>query len=200
MKAMKTMPSEKETRMNRVTRERRQPMNQREMIREALPEDREILAEIIKNSFEGIARRFSLTPENCPKHPSNYTPSRVEMDFSRGVRYFMLHMTDGPIGCVGLEQPNAEICYLERLSILPEMRDRGFGKVLVRHALEWAASKGAVKVSIGIIAKQTELGQWYKHLGFVETKTISVPHLPFNVCLMEFPRLNTTNIYLTPGL
>jgi GNAT superfamily N-acetyltransferase len=162
------------------------PMNQKTMIREALPDDRETLAKIIKTSFEGIARRFSLTPENCPKHPSNYTPAWVETDFSRGVRYFMLHMDAGPIGCVGLEQPNAQVCYLERLSVLPENRGRGFGKILVRHALEWAASKGAAAVGIGIIAEQTELGQWYNQLGFVETKTISVPHLPFNVCLMEF--------------
>lgn len=161
-------------------------MNQKAMITEALPEDREILAEIIKTSFEGIAQRFCLTPENCPKHPSNYTPVWVEKDFSRGVRYFMLHMTAGPAGCVGLEQPNAQVCYLERLSVLPETRGRGFGKTLVRHALEWAAAKGAAVVGIGIIAEQTELKEWYKQLGFVETKTISVPHLPFNVFLMEF--------------
>lgn len=162
------------------------PMDQKTMITEALTQDRAILAKIIKASFEGIARRFSLTPENCPKHPSNYTPDWVEKDFSRGVRYFMLHKGAGPVGCVGLEHPNSQVCYLERLSVLPETRGRGFGSALVRHALEWAASTGATTVGIGIIAGQTELKEWYKHLGFFETRTISVPHLPFTVCLMEF--------------
>nr|NJM04674.1 GNAT family N-acetyltransferase [Desulfobacula sp.] len=145
-----------------------------------------MLAKIIKTAFEGIARRFSLTPENCPRHPSNYTPAWVEKDFSRSVQYFMLYMDNDPVGCIGLEHPNSQICYLERLSVLPEMRSRGFGKALVRHGLECAASTGATTVGIGIIAGQTELKEWYKHLGFFETKTISVSHLPFTVCLMEF--------------
>ncbi|MFZ3046591.1 MAG: GNAT family N-acetyltransferase [Desulfatirhabdiaceae bacterium] len=104
----------------------------------------------------------------------------------RGVRYFILYSDENPIGCVGVEKSGTDICYLERLSVLPAMRGKYYGIRLVQHALGYAASKGAIRVGIGIIDEQTELKEWYRHIGFVETQTKSFPHLPFTVCLMEF--------------
>lgn len=163
------------------------------MIREATIEDAEILANIISESFRNVARRFSLTQENCPKHPSNCTISWIESDMERGVEYFILFQSGSPIGCVGLERPSMDVCYLERLSVLPEMRGKHFGISLVRHALHYAASKGARKVSIGIIAEQTELKEWYNAQGFVEVGLKSFPHLPFQVCFMALNLKNAAN-------
>ncbi len=156
------------------------------MIREATLNDREMLAKMIGDSFRDVAQRFSLTKDNCPKHPSNCTPSWIESDVSRGVRYFILYVDEEPAGCVGIEHPGPDVCYLERLSVLPGMRGRHLGVRLVRHALECAASMGAVRAGIGIIAEQAELKEWYERLGFAETQTKSFAHLPFEVCLMEF--------------
>jgi N-acetylglutamate synthase-like GNAT family acetyltransferase len=155
------------------------------MIREAHIEESEILAEIISESFADVAIRFSLTPENCPKHPSNCTVSWIESDFKRGVRYFILSRNSNPAGCAGLESPVPDICYLERLAVLPEMRGNHYGVDLVRHTVNCAVSNGVEKLSIGIIDRHTELKEWYKNLGFVETGTRSFPHLPFTVCFME---------------
>lgn len=156
------------------------------LIREATLNDCDVIVKIIRDSFRDVARRFSLTQDNCPKHPSNCTSSWIDKDISRGVQYFILYVDERPIGCVGIESPTADVCYLERLSVLPEMRGKHFGIKLARHALECAAAKGAGKVGIGIIAEQTELKDWYKKLGFKEMQTKSFSHLPFNVCLMEY--------------
>jgi N-acetylglutamate synthase-like GNAT family acetyltransferase len=156
------------------------------MIRRATIEDLEVLASIIRGSFRDVAERFSLTQDNCPKHPSNCTTSWVESDMARGVQYFILSQNENPIGCVGLERPSIDVFYLERLCVLPEMRGKNFGGSLVRHALSYATSKGARKVSIGIIAEQTELKEWYKTFGFVEMEIKRFAHLPFQVCFMEF--------------
>jgi N-acetylglutamate synthase-like GNAT family acetyltransferase len=156
------------------------------MIKKATLNDREVVATIIRNSFCDVARRFALTKDNCPKHPSNCTSSWIEADVLRGVQYSVLYLDENPIGCVAIEKPSSDVCYLERLSILPEMRGRHFGVKLVNHALECAASAGANKVSIGIIDEQTELKEWYIQLGFAVTETKRFPHLPFTVCLMEF--------------
>jgi hypothetical protein len=40
----------------------------------ATKKDIDRLARLIRHSFADVARRFALTPQNCPKHPSNYTP------------------------------------------------------------------------------------------------------------------------------
>jgi N-acetylglutamate synthase-like GNAT family acetyltransferase len=158
--------------------------NQYGMIREATIEEREVLASIISESFRDVARRFSLTRDNCPKHPSNCTTSWIESDLSRGIQYFILSQNGKPIGCVGLEHPSIDVCYLERLSVLPEKRGNHFGIRLVRHALYHAAVKGARKVSIGIIADHFELKEWYETFGFSEVGTKRYPHLPFEVCFM----------------
>ena len=162
------------------------------MIREATIEDSDVLASIISVSFRDVARRFSLTQDNCPKHPSNCTTSWIESDIARGVQYFILFQNGNPIGCVGLESPSVDLCYLERLSVLPEMRGRHFGISLVLNTLDYAAFKGIRKVSVGIIAEHTELKEWYKNLGFVEVGIKRFPHLPFQVCFMEI-NLNTAN-------
>lgn len=156
------------------------------MIREATLKDRNLLSKIISESFHDVAQRFSLTMDNCPKHPSNCTTSWIEYDMARGVQYFISYYGENPAGCVGVECPNTDVCYLERLSVLPAMRGKRFGSDLVKHALDFSASKGAKKVSIGIIAEQTELREWYEKFGFVEVQVKSFHHLPFRVCLMEF--------------
>ena len=162
-------------------------------IRDAGLNDIGMLASIIRESFRDIAVRFSLTPENCPKHPSNCTTAWIESDMDRGVQYFILSLDSDPKGCVGLENPSKDSWYLERLSVLPEMRCQGFGHSLVHHALEHAASKGAHKISIGIIADHAELKRWYKDIGFADVQTKSFQHLPFRVDFMEFKLDKTAN-------
>jgi N-acetylglutamate synthase-like GNAT family acetyltransferase len=156
-----------------------------EMIKEATLNGRKVLAKLIRDSFRDVARRFSLTKENCPKHPSNCASSWIESDISRGVQYYILYVDENPIGCAAIENASSDVCYLERLSVLPEMRGKHFGIRLVQHALERAALKGARKVSIGIIDEQIDLKEWYIQLGFVVTEIKRFPHLPFAVCLME---------------
>ena len=164
------------------------------MIKKATPNDRDVLVKIIRDSFLDVARRFSLTKDNCPKHPSNCTSSWIESDIARGVQYAILYVDEKAIGCVAIEKPSADVCYLERLAVLPEMRGKHFGIRLVQYATEWAAAKGVDRISIGVINEQTELKEWYRHLGFVETQTKSFPHLPFTVCLMEKTSINSINL------
>jgi N-acetylglutamate synthase-like GNAT family acetyltransferase len=74
----------------------------------------------------------------------------------RGVTYFIMENENSVAGCVALEMANSEVCYLERLAVLPNQRHLGFGKALVTHVLSKAKLLGVHRVNIGIIAKQTE--------------------------------------------
>lgn len=143
------------------------------------------LARLIGDSFADVARRFDLTAQNCPRHPSNYTGKWIEKDLARGVRYFILTADNTTAGCVGLERASRKVCYMERLAVLPQHRGRGYGSRLARHALEEAQKMGASNVSIGIIAADSGLKAFYKSLGFEEVQTKTFPHLPFKVALMQ---------------
>lgn len=153
-------------------------------IRDASRADVFVLVDIIRNSFRDVADRFDLTEKNCPKHPSCCTTHWIEAALQKGVRYFLLEYKGVPCGCVALERAQPEVCYLERLAVLPEYSRRGFGKALVDHALLAAEAAGAYRVEIGIIAAQGELKEWYQRFGFVETGRAVFKHLPFEVMFM----------------
>ena len=154
------------------------------VIRKAGADDVPNLCRVIRKSYHDVARRFGLNAKNCPKHPSNYTQQWVEMDFSRGVTYYLLEVKNLPLGYAALEVVDEVLCYLERLAVLPEAREKGYGRKLAEHVLKEARAKGIRSASIGIIAAQTELKQWYKRIGFTEGETKAFEHLPFNVTFM----------------
>ena len=148
--------------------------------------DIEILVETIRKSFQDVAQRFGLTEENAPLHPSNCIDNWIKADIARGVTYFVMENENKIAGCVACELASSDICYLERLAVLPDHRQRGFGKALVNHVLSKARELGASCVSIGIIAEHTELKNWYRKIGFVEGESKNFLNLPFRVTFMSY--------------
>ena len=161
-------------------------MKSKTEIIEANATDVALLSGLIRESFRNVAERFGLTPDNCPKHPSNCTDHWIKNDFGRGVTYYILTHNGTPQGCVALEKAGPEVCYLERLGVRPETRRNGFGKALVDHCLVKARTLAVPKISIGIIADDIELKQWYEKMGFVEGETTEFSHLPFLVTFMSY--------------
>jgi N-acetylglutamate synthase-like GNAT family acetyltransferase len=155
------------------------------IIREATPPEIPKLVEIIRTSFQDVAVRFGLTAANCPKHPSNCQDNWITSAMEKGARYFVLEVEGISCGCVALEQASPEVCYLERLAVLPPKRRRAYGKALVDRVLHEAKELGAQRVDIGIIAEHTELQEWYRKIGFAEQRTATFPHLLFRVLFMS---------------
>jgi GNAT superfamily N-acetyltransferase len=150
----------------------------------ATESDATCLAEIIREASRDVAERFGLTPENCPKHPSNCTAEWIVAGFEKGIAYFVLEEDGAPCGCAGLEQASSEVCYLERLAVLPNHRRQGFGTALVNHVCDEARRLGVKRVEIGTIAEHGELTRWYEKLGFNLKSTAEFEHLPFTVAFM----------------
>jgi N-acetylglutamate synthase-like GNAT family acetyltransferase len=155
------------------------------LIREAGEADVALLTVIIRQSFATVAREMGLTPENCPRHPSNCAEDWVAEALAKGTTYWVLEDGGDPAGCVALEDAGEGVGYLERLAVLPSFRHRGHGRSLVEHVLSEAARRGMARISIGIIAGQTVLRDWYLALGFEEGETKVFDHLPFDVLFMS---------------
>jgi GNAT superfamily N-acetyltransferase len=155
-------------------------------IRTCTQDDIGILVGIIRRSFQEVAERFGLTQESTPSHPSNYTAEWIQKDMDRGVTYYIIENGDLVSGCVAIESVNPEVCYLERLAVLPDQRHQGFGKALVNHVFSRAKLLGGHSVNIGIIAEHTELKNWYKKIGFIEGESKEFSHLPFRVTFMSY--------------
>ena len=163
------------------------------IIRKANSHDVSVLSGLIRDSFCDVAERFGITPENCPKHPSNCADGWIKKDFGRGVNYYILEKDGSSEGCVALEKSSPDIFYLERLAVRPEARGRGCGEKLVRRAFAEAEALGVKEISIGTIAGDKELRDWYKKIGFLEEKTKKFKHLPFFVTFMRY-ELNSERI------
>jgi len=153
-------------------------------IREASREDVLPLTSLIRESFSDVAERFDLTPDNCPTHPSFCTPQWVESAMRKGIDFYVIESDGKPCGCVALERHDDQICYLERLGILPAHRGRGLGRALTEHVFDQAKKMGARRVEIGIISEHTEIKDWYQRLGFSVKGMASFDHLPFDVTFM----------------
>lgn len=147
-------------------------------VREATTDDAELIACLIREAFREVAQRFSLTAENCPKHPSNCEKSWVVSDLARGVHYFIISRQGEPVGCAGLEQQCDGLSFLERLAVLPQHRFQGFGHSLVEHVLSRARATGASRLSAAIIADHAELKHWYDNF-------ISIYHMEMSGTVYE---------------
>ena len=155
-------------------------------IRSAKEYDAKLLSNIIRASHKDVAQKFNLTAENCPKHPSNCSADWIKKDFDRKVKYYIFEYSGIPKGCIAIEHANADVCYMERLSVLSEYRHHGFGEKLVNHIINEAKALGAKEISIGTIAEFTQLNNWYQKLGFIKGETKEFEHLPFNVLFMRY--------------
>jgi N-acetylglutamate synthase-like GNAT family acetyltransferase len=154
------------------------------IIRDAKKTEKEVLIALIRDSFRDVAEKFALTAESCPKFPAFNAKERVEGDFEKGMKYYILEENGDVYGCVALEKARPDLCYLGRLAVLPEYRNKGFGKALVNHLFEQARKSGIRRVEIGIISKHRKLKNWYRKLGFIEKGVKKFDHLPFNVAFM----------------
>ncbi len=161
------------------------------IIRQANEADMDALVTLLRSSFSDVAERFELTIENCPKNLAFCTKERVKSDFDRGLRYYILEKDGRPCGCVAIEKAGPDVCYLERLAVLPQHRRKGYGKALVNHIFDQAGKNGAQKIEIGIIAEDKKLKNWYMKFGFVLKGTKEFDHLPFIVAFMSAEIDNT---------
>ena len=155
-------------------------------IRLAGEADLRVLAQLISESNRDVAVMFGLNSDNCPKHPSFCRPDWVKADMARGEIYYLLELDDRPVACVAYEEAGQGVVYLNRLSVLPVCRKRGFGELLVRHVIQRAESRGMHSVSIGVIGEHIELQCWYEKLGFRGGEIKHFAHLPFSVKYMAY--------------
>jgi ribosomal protein S18 acetylase RimI-like enzyme len=140
---------------------------------------------ILRQAFKTVADEFSLTPLNCPTHPSFITYDALSNLHKKGAKFFGLFIDEQQIGFIAIEKSGDGLYYIEKLAIIPSLRHKGYGELLLRFAFEFIKNSMGNKISIGIISNHTVLKKWYKGFGFKEITTKKFDHLPFTVCFME---------------
>ena len=71
-------------------------------------------------------------------------------------------------GCVNLQKHDAKV-YLGMFSVSPQLQGGGIGKQLLQAAEEFALDVNCTAIYMSVISVRTELINWYKRHGYVET-------------------------------
>lgn len=73
----------------------------------------------------------------------------------------------GPkLGFVAIESAGKETYYIERLSVLPEFRNKGYGTKLLDFVFNYVKKVGGEKISIALMDNNVLLKNWYSAYGF----------------------------------
>ncbi len=139
---------------------------------------------VLREDFADIAARFGLSEENCPTNGAFHRVERLEADWDAGCVPYGLFVGAELVGFMQLERISDEEVALNKLTVLPAHRRRGFGERLVAYAKSAARTDGAAVLTLGMIEENTELKQWYASLGFAHTGTKRYDGLPFTAGYM----------------
>ena len=101
--------------------------------------------------------------------------SEVEVIASMQTGVFLIAERDGELeGCVYVE-PQGQRAYFGLLSVNPEIQQRGAGSHLMKAAEEHARKLGCEFMDIKIVNHRSELPDFYRKRGYIETGTSPFP-------------------------
>ena len=146
-----------------------------------------IVVKILNEAHGTVAKEFGFTKENNPTNNAFIDEQALRTQLEQGVELFQLTINDLAIGCIAIEKSKKEIntFYIEKVSIIPEYRNRGYGVNMMEFAVKNIRENGGQWISIALIDSNMKLKKWYSKQGFKETETKEFPRLPFRVCFMN---------------
>lgn len=142
--------------------------------------------DVIHRSFRTIAERFGITEENCPRHTAFLLLSRLENNMDSGWHMFGVFVGKKIVGYASLSDEGGGVFELHNISVLPEYRHNGFGRMLIEHAKKAVTASGASKLLLSFIDENSLLKAWYISNGFEYTGAKKFDHLPFTSGYMEW--------------
>ena len=153
---------------------------------DARPADSELVAEIVRRSFQRQAEVLGLRLEDHPRYVAFETAERVERRMESGCTIVLATLGSIPIGTVGFRRNAQQEAKgsIERLAVLPEWRGSAHGAALMRHAESRLQGQGVTLIEVSIVAGFEGLHRFYEGLGYAPQETKRFPGLPFDVRCM----------------
>lgn len=149
--------------------------------------DLSAVVHVLNSSHGTVAKQFGFTRETNPTNNAFIDEATLRAQLSTGIRLYGLTVDDVLIGCIAVEESTkeAETFYIEKVSVLPEYRNQGYGVELMNFATDLIQKAGGKFVSIALIDSHTKLKSWYLSQGFQQVGVKVYEHLPFDVCFMR---------------
>ena len=145
------------------------------------------IVHVLQVSHGTVAKEFEFTRETNPTNNAFIDASTLKIHLNKGIDLYALSVNSQLIGCIAIEKSTrvADTFYIEKVSVIPEYRNQGYGVQLMDFALTKIKETGGKNASIALIDSFTKLKNWYRSQGFIETGTKDFEQLPFRVCFMN---------------
>lgn len=149
--------------------------------------DLSAVVHVLNASHDTVSKQFGFTRETNSTNNAFIDEAALRAQLSNGIRLYGLTVDEVLIGCIAVEESTKEVdtFYIEKVSVLPEYRNQGYGVQLMDFATDLIQQAGGKFVSIALIDSHTKLKQWYVNQGFIQTGTKVFERLPFVVCFMS---------------
>ena len=149
--------------------------------------DLSAVVQVLNASHGTVAKQFGFTQVTNPTNNAFIDMATLRVQLNAGIRLYGLSVDDVLIGCIAVEESTkeAETFYIEKVSVLPEYRNQGYGVELMNFATELILKAGGKFVSIALIDSNAKLKSWYLSQGFQQVGVKAYEHLPFDVCFMR---------------
>lgn len=149
--------------------------------------DLSAVVQVLNASHGTVAKQFGFTQETNPSNNAFIDIETLRSQLKTGIRLYGLNVDNELIGCIAVEESTkeAETFYIEKVSVLPEYRNQGYGVELMNFATELIQKAGGKFVSIALIDSHAKLKSWYLNQGFQQVGVKVYEHLPFDVCFMR---------------
>lgn len=150
-------------------------------------DDLSYVVKILNESHATVAAEFGFTRETNPSNNAFIDEQTLRIQLENGIALYQLNIDGKSAGCIAIEKSMKEkdSFYIEKVSMLPEYRHKGYGSKLLEFAEEKIIDRGGSIISVSLIDSNFRLKQWYIKHGFIETSVKDFPHLPFRVCFMS---------------
>jgi diamine N-acetyltransferase len=150
-------------------------------------DDLSAIVHILNVSHGTVAEGFGFSKETNPTNNAFIDELTLKAQLSKGIELYALSIQGKWAGCIAIEKSAKELgtFYIEKVSVVPEFRNRGLGVKLMDFATSKIEGLGGKRISIALIDSNAKLKMWYAAQGFIETGTKDFEHLPFRVCFMR---------------
>ena len=142
-------------------------------------------ANVIKQSFETVAKEFNITAKNAPRYVAYSINEYTLLElYKHGEIMFVCCINDEIVGFYSLKTIGEE-CELNHLCVLPAYRRKNLGSGLLNDAENKARSLQLHKIKLSIVYENKTLMQWYEKHGFNLTEVKKFDFFPFRCGYME---------------
>ena len=141
---------------------------------------------VLRSAHGTVAQQFGFTQETNPTNSAFIDAETLRGQLEKGIELYLMTENQVPVGCIAIEESKteAETFYIEKVSVVPDCRNRGLGEKLMNFAASLIVERGGKHIGVAVINENDNLKAWYQQQGFKVVLVKEYAHLPFNVCFM----------------